>query len=348
MNNNTTTTNAPPVLNPDFDDSIFNQHVLSLAMADPDEEEEVSGEELLNMQVEYIPTLLDPILQQVGLACLAGSSDTGKSSLLRQLAIAVASGDEDFLGFPINPVHRSVIYVSTEDDKTATGNLMSKQGSHLSAPQVRDLRFIFNFNNLPKKLDKKLSQRPADLVIIDCYADCFIGDLKDTQKIRQYLNVFQVLAAKHQCLFLFLHHTAKRTEDLLPSKNNLLSGQGFEGKMRIVIELRNDLMNPTIKHLCIVKGNYLPQSLKRDSFVLHFDEQHLRFTNTNERVPFEDLKKKDSEKEDEDRELYEQAAELNAEGYSYSHIAGQLKISKTKVSRLFEQAKTKGWTDNSI
>ncbi len=331
-------------VNPTISDSDFAYEATKHLITNPYEDAEVTGEELLNQRVENIPTLVDPILQQVGLACLAGSSDTGKSSLLRQLAIAVASGEEDFLGFPINPVHRSVIYVSTEDDRTATSHLMYKQGSNLLATQVRNLRFIFSYHKLETRLDESLTRQPADLVIVDCYADCFIGDLKDTQKIREYLNKFQVLAAKHQCLFLFLHHTGKRTEEKEPSKNNLLSGQGFEGKMRMVIELRTDLMDPCIKHLCIVKANYLSANMKRESFALHFNEQTLTFTNTNERVPFEDLKKKDAER-DGDREDYELAKALKEQGLNYEAISKELGTSKSGVTRLFERAKNNGWAD---
>ena len=62
---------------------------------------EITGEYLLQANIEQIPCLVEPFLQQVGLACLAGSSDTGKSSLLRQLAISIVTGapeGDSFLG----------------------------------------------------------------------------------------------------------------------------------------------------------------------------------------------------------------------------------------------------------
>ncbi len=43
--------------------------------------------------------------------------------------------------------------------------------------------------------------------------------------------------------------------------------------MRLVIELRSDQLDPSLKHLCIVKGNYLPPEFKQQSYVLHFDQQ---------------------------------------------------------------------------
>ncbi|MBM4210785.1 MAG: hypothetical protein FJ187_09585 [Gammaproteobacteria bacterium] len=307
---------------------------------------ETTGEKLLLTEIKEIPTLVNPFLQQTGLACLAGSSDTGKSSILRQLAVAIVTGENNFLGFQINAKHRSVIYVSTEDLERETAYLLSRQTQRYKPELLKGLRFVFDIENLYSELVKRLANKPADIVIIDCFADAYGSDLKDTQRIRTYLHPFQELAQKHECLILFLHHTGKRTENFEPSKNNLLSGQGFEAKMRLVIELRADLLNPLHRHLCIVKGNYLPVSYKKESYVLQFDEQNFVFSNTGERMPFELLVKQTDS--DNSKAKYEQAKELKEQGYSYEQIANAIGYnSKGSVSKLFDKAKKNGW-DNSV
>jgi RecA-family ATPase len=304
------------------------------------ESEEIRGSYLLQFKAEKMPTLIGDIMPTVGNICLAGGSDTGKSSLLRKLAIDLVSGT-NFLRWGIKAKYRNAIFVATEDDQQATNYLLGQQASHLSPDALYKLRFIFETENLEEKLDQKLSREPADLVIIDCFADAFGGDLKDTQKIRLFLHKYQELAAKHQCLILWLHHTAKRTENFEPSKNNLLSGQGFEAKMRMVMELRCDQSDPTLRHLCIVKGNYLPSSYKKESFVLRFDESHFTFTDTGERTAFEFLAKP---QEDGAKAKYQQAKEMKEQGLSYEQIASKIGYSsKGTVSKLFEKAKREGW-----
>src|SRR5574344_727001 len=54
----------------------------------------MSGKELLQMQAQSIDMLVDGLIQRVGLVSLIGSSDTGKSSLLRQLACCVVGGQD--------------------------------------------------------------------------------------------------------------------------------------------------------------------------------------------------------------------------------------------------------------
>ena len=73
--------------------------------------------ELLQMEIEDLPCLFSPIFLKSGIAVLVGGSDSGKSSLLRQMAMCVATG-RDFLGWKYQGVHHAAAYFSSEDDKT--------------------------------------------------------------------------------------------------------------------------------------------------------------------------------------------------------------------------------------
>lgn len=303
---------------------------------------EYTGEYLLRMGVKELPTLLGNILPKVGLATLAGGSDTGKSCILRELAIQCAVGKTEYLGFPLWQNHRSAIMVCTEDDYNATAYILGKQAAGIDPSELKGLRFVFDSETIIEELDGNLSNQPADLVIIDCYGDVAQSDMMDPQKTRAYLNRFATLAKNHECLILFLHHTGKRTEDLKPSKNNLLSSQSFEAKMRLVMELRLDSLDPEIRHLCIVKGNYLPAEFKQDSYVLRFDPETLTFTNTGIRVPFDKLTKGSN---DQGKAKWEEAMSLKKQGMTYSQIAEKLGYAtKGAVSKLLSKGEQNGWT----
>lgn len=269
----------------------------------------VSGEVLLNRKIESIPCVVEPIFQMVGLACIAGGSDTGKSSFLRYLCMCIVSGLECFIGFPIKSKHKRAIYVSSEDDELAVNVLINKQNKdmQIESSKLKDLSFVFDTENLLDKLDKMMTEKPVDLVCVDAFGDLFgNGNSNDNTQVRAFLNQYSQLAQKHQCLIIFLHHTGKGKENGTPSKNNLLGSQGIEAKMRIVMELKNDRVEANIKHLCILKGNYLPQSAKNESFKLRFTE-NMTYENTGERVAFDGLKKN----EEEEKSKFEKAKSLN-------------------------------------
>jgi hypothetical protein len=244
------------------------------------------GLELVALGSESIPTLIEPIVPSVGVWAIVGSSDTGKSMILRQLAICVAQGT-DFLGRKINAVHNRCLFIATEDDSRSTGYILGKQAQTLEG--LENIRFHFETDNIPEYIEEQLKEKPVDLIIIDAWSDVFGQNLNDSALIRLTLNVYRSIANKYQCSIGFLHHTGKRTQKLVPSKDNILSGQGFEAKMRLVMELRTDVSDEDYKHLCIVKGNYLGKEYKTSSYKLHLDPDNFLFTDTGERVPFDEL-----------------------------------------------------------
>lgn len=287
-----------------------------------------SATELLERNIVSIPCLLDPILPRVGLVSIAGSSDTGKSSLLRQLAIAVCLGNKSFLDFHLKPLYRRVLYVSTEDDDTAISFLLNKtekESNHLPKA-YNGLKFLFYSDNLLLRLNNIIGEEPYDMIIVDAFADLYGRSMNETNQVRTFLNEYSQLATKHQCLIVFLHHTGKRTESLAPSKHNLLGSQGFEAKMRLVIELRKDIHKEDLRHLCIVKGNYLPAEYKSSSYVLRFDN-NMHFSFTGERKRFDELNSTSKEFQN------ERIVELNNEGKTQKEIAEALGISQPTVSR---------------
>ncbi len=298
---------------------------------------EITAADLLRRKVESIPCLIEPIFQRVGLAAVAGSSDVGKSAFLRQLAFEVGTGQSHFLGWPIRAKHRSAIYVSTEDDENATAYLLyslNKQEQRNPA-DCNGLRFVFETHDLLNELDRRLAQAPADLVVIDAFGDLYTGDANKTNQIRQFLHDYSQLAQKHECLVLWLHHTGKRTDEEAPSKHNVIGGQGFEGKMRLLVELRRDHRDNSRRHLCIVKGNYLPDEYKGDSYVLSFE--NFLFGQTGQRVAFEQLAKPKPSNDD-DAAKYERVVALQDEGYTLEGIAPLIGLqTKGAVSKLIKR-----------
>ena len=295
----------------------------------------VNGYDMLSRPMQHLECLLHPILPRVGVAALVGTSDSGKSTLLRSLAMAVAAGSKEFLGFTMNVYRRRAVYVATEDDEAAISALMHRQIAELgtSSADYATLDFIFETENLLEVLDKTLTDAPADLVVIDAFADLYTGPMNENNRVRSYLNNYSQLAQKHQTLFLFLHHTGKRTENLAPSKHNAIGSQGFEAKMRLVMELRPDPEQNDIRHLCLVKGNYLAEEFKHDSFMLRFTPG-LNFEATGERVPFAMLRERTTER---DEELLEKMRDMREQGMSYRQIAESLGYkSHATVSRMLK------------
>jgi hypothetical protein len=302
-----------------------------------------SAFDLLSNSQDFKRTqLLEGVFESDGLACLAGPTDSGKSMLLRDFCIAIAEMQDTFLGFKLNAKHNSALFVSTEDGKQMTTELLSKQYEGLLYESTqKNLRFIFNPENVINSLSEALEESPVDLVVLDCFGDIFEGDSNKSNEIRVFLKPYLKLSEKYQCLFLILHHTNKRSEYGAPSKHNLHGGQGFQAKMRTVVELRIDPTEKYLRHFCIVKGNYLPTEQKDKSFVLHFDTDNLRFISKGERAEYSSLYEPvfDFEK----RENFKKAFTLKMSGLKHKEIAPKIGVSESTVSRLLKEGIERGW-----
>lgn len=234
----------------------------------------VTGEEMLLSPITKPPCFWEPYFPQQGVISLTGASDVGKTSFLRQLAIANVLRANSFVGSPLNVRYGRSLYLATEDSRASIQFALqnSIDNAIVKPSQLQELCYLINPENTYLAVEEQLKAGKADLVIIDSFADIFKGNLNDNISVREFLNKYQRLSEKYDTLFVFLHHTSKRSESGNASKNNVNGSQGFEAKMRLVMEMKKP-DNSSRRDLYFTKGNYLPESLKSQALQLHFDNK---------------------------------------------------------------------------
>jgi len=244
------------------------------------EENEFNGFQLYSAGAVEIPKLLSPFFQKTGLASVVGESDSGKSTFLRQLAISIALNLDEFLGFKLNGRTNKVIYVSTEDDPDSIRYTLKQQvdsilleNENIDVKSLENIKFIFDTHDLLGNLTRKLEQEPVDLIIIDAFADVFDKELNANTQVRAFLNSYDQIAKTHNCLIVFLHHITKAGSQKSPSKNNIIGSQGFEAKMRVVLEIRPMKSKLNTVKLMVLKANFLKSKYKKLVFSLEMSEK---------------------------------------------------------------------------
>ena len=289
--------------------------------------------ELYNLKIDNLPKLLNPYFQKIGLAALVGTSDSGKSTFLRQLSLSIAFKNEYFLGNKLNCKTNKVIYVSTEDDSNSVSaairkqiNYMISQEKDLDLTLLKNLHFIFETENLLSKLKKRLKKDPCDLIVIDAFSDVFAKDLNANTQVRQFLHDYHNIARTYKCLIIFLHHIGKNTQKNAPSKDSIIGSQAFEAKMRAVIELRPNKYKDNYKDLWVLKANFLDSTFKNKSYVLEMNED-LIFKETGERNSKGQNFKKDNSA------IVEKVLGLKNKGLTVRQIEAELKDTEFKVSK---------------
>lgn len=289
-------------------------------MKEIEEKPYYSLKDVLDLGENKIQWLLENVFPKYGVMSLVGSSDTGKSFFLRQICLHICAGKNSFIGRKLSTTHQAAIYVSTEDDLSNMKPLLSKQLAKLGVPDSSKLKFIFDGANIFKKLEKMIAIQRVDCIVVDAFGDMFRGDLNQSSKVRQYIEGYKNISKKYNCAIIFLHHTGKGKQNIIPSKDNVLGSVGFEGSMRTVVELAKSDKDFENRNLIILKSNYLPQ--KEKSIVLKIPFTDTVFGDENEELPFEDLVRSTSSDQKAKRNL--RIEQLKSDGYDVFEIQGKL------------------------
>lgn len=215
-------------------------------------------------------------------SAIIGGSDTGKSTLLRELAIHIVLGAKEYLGQKINAIHKRVLIISIEDGQVSVGRAIKrKYAKKYGAENLENLHFVFTVEgSLIEALTTHCAQVEYDLVIIDCYSDVFTGTSgNDQMETKKFLAKFDELAKEHNMGVLFLHHLNKRADEGSISKKDSIGSSAFEQKVRCLFGLTKSsgYLN-TKRKLQLLKANLAPSEEKRKIHLLDFNEQELGFS----------------------------------------------------------------------
>jgi hypothetical protein len=262
------------------------------SVSEPVERTSYNAVELLALGNTKPQYLLEPLFPQKGTAVIAGKPDTGKSQFARQLCIQVALGLPDFLGFSLNLIHKSAVYVATEDSLEATTYLLKTQLEGLQEPAKENLRFIFadtmEQTEILERLEEELKKAPADLVVVDSFGDIFKGgDSNNNMAMRNTVKAFDKIAKQQGCLILFVHHINKGAYRLTPGQEHIQGGAGLVQKVRLAIQLSEG--EGSIRYFSVVKGNYCPKEYKDNTLELNFSEDTFLFSFSGKMLPTSEI-----------------------------------------------------------
>ena len=248
----------------------------------PEEKGWYTVEELKNFSSTTVNSLWGDYFPRGTVCAITGPSDCGKSTLMKQFALAITSRQTTFLGKPLSVVHGRVCYLSTEDEQIGTWRVLEKQmeGSAMHPLKDDSLIFIFDFEQLIEYI--KEHGNTLDCVIIDTFPDTFAGNPNNLVDVRSNVKKFSDIARQYNLTVVLVHHNVKNSEKGEPDKNKMNGSQALEAKLRCVLELRLGRVNSNERLLTVIKCNHLPQEQKNIPQILELNGEHLLFTHTGE------------------------------------------------------------------
>jgi RecA-family ATPase len=167
--------------------------------------------ELFSTPEEVTPFCVEDLLPSSGLSVLVGKPKAGKSTLARQLAVAVARG-KDFLGRATE--QGGVLYLAMEEKASEIAAHFRRLGAQHSDPLYTVCGAVAK-NQAVSKLEAALQSRPeVKLAIIDpIFKFIVVRDSNDYVPVNNALEQLLTLARKYEVHIIAVHHMKKRETD---------------------------------------------------------------------------------------------------------------------------------------
>lgn len=156
--------------------------------------------------------LLEGLLAQAELAMLYGDGGVGKSWVTMALSVAIANGDDSFLGVPLSPKNRRVFYVDQENDEQLVKLRFKQLG--LKDAAVDNIRFLWyagvRLDEKPEWLFEDVDSFDPALAVLDSYTR--LHRLKENDAGEMGVVVTEGIAPLARTLrvpTIIIHHPAK-------------------------------------------------------------------------------------------------------------------------------------------
>lgn len=173
----------------------------------------------LDKYKDHVPKLSDELIQgvlRVGHKMLiSGPSKAGKSFLLMELCIAIATGGE-WLGFPCKKGR--VFYINLEIDPNSCITRFLKIYNALGITDTNDMKNIdiWNLRGHAVPLDqlvpyiiKKTKDKQYDAIILDPIYKILTGDENSATEMAKFTNQFDRICTETGCAAIYCHHHSK-------------------------------------------------------------------------------------------------------------------------------------------
>ena len=230
--------------------------------------------------------LWDGLLPSNEIALLAGIAGYGKSTLVRQLAVAIVRGESHFLTRPLNAPNRRVIYVCCEDGQRTTSRILKSYGGNTEDGLILLFASQLSLAEVLSELADEVHQAPVDLIVIDSLGNLLDGEQNSNSDAQGFYSEFAWFAER--TLVLFLHHVRKGDHRSAPDQVNIRERVRSLQRARAVLMLTGN-KHSTERHLHMEKENDVSDLFKSDALLLEFDRHSKRYSSDGETKPVSDI-----------------------------------------------------------
>lgn len=198
---------------------------------------------------------------------IVGLSKTGKTTMAENLAISIAVGKKEYLGYTLSGIPKKTLFVNLEESCKIRTLRNIKQISKLTPSEkvLFDENYISTPEDFPEfinsdedwtKLRDYITDSEAEVVFIDSLSHLVKGQiessetcLKFVQKFRQYISILKKTT-------IVVHHNIKGNEKPI-TQDNIAGSRVVSQEFEYAIGLSNIPTESGGKYLCMLFNKYI-------------------------------------------------------------------------------------------
>ncbi len=159
-------------------------------------------------------------IKEYSLGVIYGAPKSGKSSYAECLAMAIASGEKDYLGLPIDIDNKKVLVISLEEHYTGRTERNSKQSQRLIIKH--GIEWLSNYivvnEEMPtfiedekdwKIIENAIKDVQPGFVIIDSLTRLCAGVIEESKSARELMKRLRELLEQCKTTICIIHHSHK-------------------------------------------------------------------------------------------------------------------------------------------
>lgn len=180
-------------------------------------------QELMRSNLPRVEWVIDQLIPGGAITCIAGRPKVGKSFVVLDLAMSIASGESLFNRFEVN--QKRVLIISKEDNYVVLKERLYKMGvdTDLNIFLSTDQEIYFDKDDLLPSIRLLLMRFSANVIIIDSFIRVFRGDENSSRDVTKVHKVFKQLCDEGITV-IFVHHHGKEDAQRPKSTGDKLRG----------------------------------------------------------------------------------------------------------------------------
>ncbi len=223
----------------------------------------LNGKDIVMMEIPQQKYLIKNLISENSLNILMGEEKCGKSLFAMNLALSVAIGAKEWLGFEIMK-HGKVLFLNNEVTAVDFYRRFKKMVERL--PVAGDVSNFLVPKEIPSidecwnTLNETCEKEKPCLIVLDCLYFAHNKDENDSSDMKALMRQLLSLRDKYGLAIVVIHHTKKGSRYQKMHNDQMRGSNVFGGSADLTIQIRRSSKDETKRIYKPLRGRELPDS----------------------------------------------------------------------------------------